>query len=243
MRARRTKRPIDVGEEEMMDVAVSPRVEVRETRIHFDRLVLTGELGLPVRPRGLVILLREGGQRSSIAQRRLARHLRDRSLGTLLVRLLTSEEEGDGVLWSLTPMEVLAQRIRAVSEWMRENAANADLSVGYLGAGATIEAMLRAGAGAPRPSGVVAIGAAPVPRLPFLAAVEAPTLLLVEQRDPAMLEINRKVLEEIGAREKALVVVPRSEARADDANWQAVARLAGDWLCQHVTCRVRRGDA
>src|SRR5688572_17422875 len=98
------------------------------------------------------------------------------------VRLLTSEEEQDGVVWSLAPMEALAQRIRGVSEWTAENAATAGLSVGYLGEGRTIEAMLRAGAGAPRPNGVVAIGAAPVPLLPFLGAVQAPTLLLVEPR-------------------------------------------------------------
>jgi hypothetical protein len=52
--------------------------------------------------------------------------------------------------------------------------------------------MMRAGTGAPRPSGIVAIGAASIPLMPFLVAVEAPTLLLVEQHAREMIETNRK---------------------------------------------------
>ncbi len=195
-------------------------------------------LGMPERPIGLVVFAHgSGSSRWSPRNRRVAATLRAGGLATLLVDLLTSEEEAlDAATGALRfDIGLLADRIRAVTEWLIVQPATRSLHLGYFGSSTGAAAALVAAAEMPEiVSAVVSRGGRPDLAGPVLAEVRAPTLLVVGGADEVVLELNREALARLRC-PKQLVVIPGATHLFEEPGaLERVAELARDWFTAHL---------
>lgn len=206
-------------------------------RIKIGELVLQGDLILPENAVGVVLFAHgSGSSRQSPRNRFVAETLNEAGIGTLLMDLLTREEEiFDRATGELRfDIELLAKRQIAAVDWLRSGPA-ASLSIGLFGASTGAAAALVAAAA--RPDDVAAIvsrGGRPDLAGAALPRVRAPTLLIVGSLDRVVLELNRQALEQLQA-EKQLVVVPGATHLFEEPGaLEEVARLATEWFSRHL---------
>lgn len=191
---------------------------------------LSGHLTIPENPLGLVIFAHgSGSSRRSPRNRFVAEVLNRAGLGTLVFDLLTSEEEIDRS--RVFDIELLSRRLLDATRWLTGRPDVAGLRIGYFGASTGAAAALRAAAD---PSvaiaAVVSRGGRPDLAGAALAAVRAPTLLIVGGHDHLVLELNRLAAQEMSC-ETALTVVPgATHLFAEPGALEKVAELARDWL-------------
>lgn len=197
-----------------------------------------GDLDLPAGARGLVIFAHGSGSgRHSTRNRHVAALLRANGLGTLLLDLLTAEEEDedrrDGHL--RFDVVLLAGRLVDAAHWVKARPESAHLPLGYFGASTGAAAALLAAADHPDPVGaVVSRGGRPDLAARHLREVEAPTLLIVGERDPDVLALNRAALEELRAERELCVIPGASHLFEEPGALDEVGRLAADWFGRHL---------
>lgn len=199
--------------------------------------VLEGDLVLPERALGIVVFAHgSGSSRHSPRNRRVAATLNEAAIGTLLVDLLTPDEEQRDRLTGehRFDIELLARRLIAAIDWVRAGP-TASLAIGLFGASTGAAAALVAAA--ERPDDVAAVvsrGGRPDLAGPYLPRVRAPTLLIVGGADKVVLELNRRALEVLRS-EKRLVVVPGATHLFEEPGaLEEVARLAAEWFSDHL---------
>jgi dienelactone hydrolase len=174
-------------------------------------VTLEGNLSLPDGARGVVLFAHgSGSSRHSHRNRHVARLLNEAKLATLLIDLLTSEEEAID-LWTARlrfDIGLLAKRLVGATDWLTQHADTRDLRVGYFGASTGAGAALVAAAERPDVVGaVVSRGGRPDLAGPALGRVRAPTLLIVGGNDVQVIELNRVALAQLRC-DKQLVIVP-----------------------------------
>ncbi len=145
--------------------------EGRPAQVTAGAVTLDGNLGVPEHAAGLVLFAHgSGSSRFSPRNRMVAAVLRAGGLATLLIDLLTAEEE---VIDLKTrqfrfDIDLLAQRLVGATDWLRQDPATQNLAIGYFGsstgaAAALIAATLRPDAVA----AVVSRGGRPISRTSF----------------------------------------------------------------------------
>src|SRR4051794_4413377 len=100
-------------------------------------VTLTGDLNIPDDALGIVLFAHgSGSSRLSPRNRGVARVLNEARLATLLVDLLTPREEAiDDITRGLRfDIEMLAERLVDVTEWLARSSKTRDLRIGYFGA-------------------------------------------------------------------------------------------------------------
>ena len=195
---------------------------------------LDGMLGLPPGAKGIVLFAHGSGSgRYSPRNNFVAEALRDSGLATLLFDLLTVEEERDRR--NVFDIELLAQRLLTATAWVRENAATAGLAIGYFGASTGAAAALVAAAARDNPvAAIVSRGGRPDLAGPALAAVAAPTLLIVGGDDTDVLALNRAAFAKLHC-EKQLTVVPGATHLFEEPGaLEAVVDHARGWFLAHL---------
>jgi pimeloyl-ACP methyl ester carboxylesterase len=213
----------------------------QEVHVEVGAVSLEGSLGIPEGARGLVLFAHGSGSgRHSPRNRFVARQLQAAGLATLLVDLLTKEEE---VVDRYTAqvrfdIDLLAARVIDITDWLTEDSRTNGLLVGYFGASTGTGAALVAAAQRPhRVSAIVSRGGRPDLAGEALAAVYAPTLLLVGGEDRPVIALNEEALGRLGALDKELVIVAGASHLFEEAGTlEEVARLAAEWF----TCRLAR---
>lgn len=178
----------------------------RECMVTDGRINLPASLSVPQELIGAVIFAHgSGSSRMSPRNTEVARQLNRAGFATLLFDLLASGESIDRE--NVFDIPLLARRLLMATHWLREKSGFTDTRIGYFGASTGAAAALRAaaeiGTGV---SAVVSRGGRPDLAMPSLAAVEAPTLLLVGGEDHEVLKLNQQALKLIPRGE--LVVVP-----------------------------------
>ena len=194
---------------------------------------LAGYLTVPEGVRGIVVFVHgSGSSRHSPRNRHVAGVLNDAGLGTLLFDLLTPEEELDRA--NVFDIGLLAQRLAEVTGWLRAQPRAAQAAVGYFGASTGTAAALRAAAepGADI-AAVVSRGGRPDLARPRLAAVTAPTLLIVGGRDEVVLDLNRRAQAELRCENDLAVVPGATHLFEEPGTLDAAAALARDWFISH----------
>jgi putative phosphoribosyl transferase len=214
----------------------APTVTAREVHVPVGNVSLTGDLVLPEGPAGIVIFAHgTGSGRHSPRNRQVATTLNDAGVGTLVVDLLTSEEEAIDRLTSQHRFDIglLARRVIAAVDWLRDGAA-ASLPIGLFGASTGAAAALVAAAVRPeKVAAVVSRGGRPDLAGEVLEHVRAPTLVIVGGADEPVLELNERALERLRT-EKRLVVVPgATHLFTEPGALEQVADLAADWFLDH----------
>jgi putative phosphoribosyl transferase len=222
-----------------MAATAKPGSEDRLVHIAVGPVTLEGNLGLPLTPTGVVLFAHgSGSSRHSPRNRYVARVLREAGLATLLIDLLTAEEEAAEARTRHLRfnIELLADRLIGATEWLAEEPSTANLPVGYFGASTGGGAALVAAAELPdRVGAVVSRGGRPDLAGEALARVRAPTLLIVGGDDTFVLDLNRQALKQLASPEKELAVVEGATHLFEEPGAQEeVAWLASDWFQRHL---------
>jgi putative phosphoribosyl transferase len=217
---------------------MEPNCEERLVRIAAGRVLLEGNLSLPKGARGIVLFAHgSGSSRFSPRNRYVARLLNQGKLATLLVDLLSPEEEAVDQRTAQLRFNIglLAERLVAVTDWFVEQPNTRPLPIGYFGASTGAAAALVAAAERPKiVRAVVSRGGRPDLAGPALAHVEAPTLLMIGGSDPLVIELNRAALAQLRC-EKRLVIVPGATHLFEEPGaLDEVARLTRQWFERHL---------
>lgn len=202
-------------------------------RIPVNGAHIEGALELPDQPVGLVLFAHgSGSSRHSPRNNYVARVLRDRGIGTLLMDLLTPEEDRD--YSRRFDIDLLVERLRAAAHWVKQNPGTAALPVGYFGASTGAAAALRAAAHEESIAAVVSRGGRPDLAAPAeLRKVRAPTLFLVGGQDYGVIELNEQAFADLVC-EKQLVIVPGATHLFEEpGTLEEVASQAAAWFEQH----------
>ncbi len=204
-----------------------------EVVINIAGVLLAGTLAVPDQAAGLVVFAHgSGSSRHSPRNQFVAAALNRTGFGTLLADLLTSEEELDrGCVFNIP---LLADRLTGITGWLRGEPATGGLTVGYFGASTGAAAALRAAAD-PRQqiTAIVSRGGRPDLAADSLAAVRAPTLLIVGGADHLVLDLNRQALEQLTSESELAVVPGATHLFAEPGALEQVADLADGWFSTH----------
>jgi dienelactone hydrolase len=199
---------------------------------------LNGNLCRPVKAQGLVVFAHgSGSSRLSPRNQRVARVLEERGLATLLIDLLTPHEEAidEQTRHLRFDIPLLAGRLVAIVEWLKHQTDTASLPIGLFGASTGGGAALMAAAVRPQHVGVVVSrGGRPDLAGSALPDVKAPTLLLVGERDEAVVELNRDAMSRMGASVSLVIVPGATHLFEEPGALERVADLAATWFVQHL---------
>ena len=200
---------------------------------------LTGDLRLPPQA-GALVLFAHGSGSSRLSQRnRFVAEALDRAgLATLLIDLLTPEEEASDSATAALRFDIpfLARRLEGVSDWLRNREKTRPLALGYFGASTGAAAALTAAASRPDEIfAVVSRGGRPDLALEALPRVKAPTLLIVGGNDAPVIAMNEEASRALNAEHRLAIVPGATHLFQEPGALETVARLAADWFTGHPT--------
>jgi putative phosphoribosyl transferase len=206
--------------------------------VAFEGGELAGDLTLPDDATGVVLFAHgSGSSRLSPRNQVVAGRLNEAGLATLLIDLLTADEErlDDYTRELRFNIPLLAGRLATCADWLATNPATRNLPLGLFGASTGAAAALICAARQPqRVRAVVSRGGRPDLAGEALPAVRAPTLLIVGGRDDVVLQLNRRAQKEM-APDTTLLVVPNATHLFEEPGaLEEVARLASDWFVKRL---------
>jgi len=209
-------------------------------RIPMGSIFLEGDLQSSESAAGVILFAHgSGSSRHSPRNRFVAGSLQGAGFATLLLDLLTSEEESQDEQSGHLRFDVrlLAERLLAAADWLSHQPGTGDLPIGYFGASTGAAAALIAAA--QRPDNIFAVvsrGGRPDLAGTSLTGVRAPTLLIVGAEDHAVVSLNRAALAQLAAaRTTELVLIPKAtHLFSEPGTLEEAARLACQWFRQHV---------
>lgn len=211
--------------------------ETFEKVIHIptDNVHIEGMLELPKNAQGLVLFAHgSGSSRHSPRNNYVAQVLRNHDIGTLLMDLLTPEEDMN--YQTRFDIPLLTRRLLAATRWIKTEKRAQHLPIGYFGASTGAAAALQAAAACgDEISAVVSRGGRPdMAGTHDLKQVKCPTLLLVGGRDDVVIKLNQQAYDQMHC-PKQFVIVPGATHLFDEAGTlEEVARLASLWFGQYL---------
>jgi putative phosphoribosyl transferase len=214
--------------------ASAESVTPRPVRLDLVDVALNGDLGLPPDARGLVIFAHgSGSSRHSPRNRAVAEVLQQGRLGTLLLDLLTKQEDRADTATAEFRFDIalLAARLVGAIDWAQALPQTSPLPIGLFGASTGAAAALIAAAR--RPSvvrAVVSRGGRPDLAEQSLDMVAAPTLLIVGGRDDVVIELNKRALARLREPKKLQIVPGATHLFEEPGTLEQVARSALEWF-------------
>jgi putative phosphoribosyl transferase len=204
------------------------------TEVLMSPLGLPGVLRVPAKAFGLVIFAHgSGSSRLSPRNNAVAEMLASQGIATLLLDLLTADEEADRR--NVFDVPLLAERLGDAIEWAGSQAALSTLPIGLFGASTGAAAALVAAARfGDRVGAVVSRGGRPDLAGDALERVGAPTLLIVGGDDDAVIELNEAALARLGSRKRLEIVPGATHLFSEPGALEAVARHAAAWFRAHL---------
>jgi putative phosphoribosyl transferase len=214
------------------------RAEPRAVVIPADGVRLAGDLTVPPDARGIVVFAHGSGSgRFSPRNRAVADVLARSGLATLLMDLLTSEEEALDLRTAHLRFDVglLGRRVIATIDWLGSDPAADALPLGCFGASTGAAGALIAAAERPeRVDAVVSRGGRPDLAGSALHRVRAPTLLIVGGNDPEVLRLNEQALAALPGPARLEIVPGAGHLFEEPGALERVAVLARDWFLRHL---------
>lgn len=213
----------------------------RAVRIRIDGVELDADLRIPPRPRGVVIFAHGSGSgRQSPRNRLVAEELEQSGFATLLVDLLTRDEQVQDSRTGAFRFDIylLASRLGSVTDWAIHEAKLWSLPVGYYGASTGAAAAIVAAARRPGVvRAIVSRGGRPDLASGALAKVRCPTLLIVGGADLPIIPLNEEALGKLGSH-GALSIVPHATHLFEEpGTLERVSILTQNWFDQHLAHR------
>jgi dienelactone hydrolase len=214
------------------------RTAAYAVRVPAGGVEVDGDLAVPERVRGVVLFAHgSGSSRHSPRNRQVAAALQRAGYATLLMDLLTADEE---VLDQRTrehrfDIELLAGRLTAAVDWLAEQRKTAALPLALFGASTgAAAALVTAAERADRVHLVISRGGRPDLAGPALQAVRAPVLLVVGGADEEVLRLNRDAAARMDAPVDLRVVPGATHLFAEPGALEDVIDLAVTALDRHL---------
>lgn len=221
-----------------MNSVTDAGAQERAVRVPAGTMTLEGRLTVPDRSRGIVVCAHaSGSSRHSPQNRHIARALGRCGLATLLIDLLTLDEEAADVRTAHLRFDIrfLANRFATVTDWLVSQADTRDLRIGYLTARTGSAAALVAAAERPSVIGAIVsregrldLAADALPR------VEAPTLIILDERDAPIIRWNREALARLRAVATLEIVPGARDLLEQSGALEQVTKLARQWFERYL---------
>lgn len=213
-------------------------MQERPVKITAGKVILDGDLAVPGKSRGIVVFAHGSGSgRHSPRNKHVARVLQDAGLATLLMDLLTVEEEAVDMHTAHLRFDIdlLAKRLVGATDWLNDNDLTRHLHIGYFGASTGAAAALVAAAERQQVvKAVVSRGGRPDLAFDSLPKVKAPTLLIVGGDDEPVIGMNREAMEKMKAERELIIVPGATHLFEEPGKLDEVAALARDWFLRHL---------
>lgn len=210
----------------------------RELEMPLDHVMVGGFLTVPPGATGVVLFAHGSGSgRHSPRNQQVAAVLNEAGLGTLLLDLLSPEEEEYDCLTGLLRFDIqlLSERLGVATKWLRESPLGGRCNIGYFGGSTGAAAALMAAARHPQVvKAVVSRGGRPDLAGKALHAVKAPTLLIVGSLDETVLQLNREALIELRCQKELKIVPGATHLFNEPGCLELVARLAAEWFSRYL---------
>jgi len=209
-------------------------------RVPIGERWLPGDLGFPAQAQahGIVLFAHgSGSSRHSPRNQFVARALERRGLATLLIDLLTPEEEAidDRTAQYRFDVEMLAARLATIVDWLRRRKETSSLPIGVFGASTGGGAALMAAAARSKEiAAVVSRGGRPDLAGNALPLVAAPTLLIVGGLDAPVVQMNREAMRQMRAKVTLEIVPGATHLFEEPGALERVAELGGDWFGRYL---------
>lgn len=203
--------------------------------IPADHVHIEGMLELPENAQGIVLFAHgSGSSRHSPRNNYVARILHSVGMGTLLMDLLTPEEDMDYQVRFDIPL--LARRLLAATHWLQAEQQCQQLPIGYFGASTGAAAALQAAAVlGNKISAVVSRGGRPdMAGIDYLSRVTSPTLLLVGGLDDIVIELNQQAYIHMHCTKHISIIPGATHLFEEPGTLETVASLASEWFEQYL---------
>lgn len=206
----------------------------KSIQISTDSVLLEGTLALPEHVKGLVVFAHgSGSSRFSPRNTFVARSLQLANIGTLLIDLLTREE--DVLYASRFDIDLLTNRLLLATRWLQEQSEMKDLVTGYFGASTGAAAALKAAAALGFSIGaVVSRGGRPDLAEKVLGEVRSPTFLIVGGNDEVVLQLNHAAFAKLTCKKELTVVPGATHLFEEPGALEEVAQLATAWFQRYL---------
>lgn len=205
---------------------------VAHVDVRIGRTSVAGHLVVPVEATGLIVFAHaSGSSRFDPRHRETAQHLRATGPATFVVDLLTPREEI--VRERVFDTGMLATRLAAVVADLRDRPVCRGLPIGLL-AERTAAAAALAVAGRVDIAAVVCCNGRPDLAAGELPGITAPVLLVVGDRDPVLVELNRRARQALPSTSRLRVVMDTGAMDGAHAAPTRAAELACDWFARHL---------
>jgi pimeloyl-ACP methyl ester carboxylesterase len=196
--------------------------------------VINGDLSVPLQAGGIVIFAHgSGSSRNSPRNQYVARVLNEGNLATLLIDLLTPDEEDIDLVTSHLRFDIplLAERLISATDWTASHREVAGLPIGYFGASTGAAAALIASVqSAGNVKTVVSRGGRPDLAKRWLSKVVVPTLLIVGARDDVVIDMNRDAAAQIPGETRIEIVPGATHLFEEKGALEQVAAISRDWF-------------
>jgi putative phosphoribosyl transferase len=212
----------------------------REVRIPAGNAWLYGDLVIPTGFAGLVLFAHGSGSgRHSSRNRQVAQRLQEAGIATLLFDLLTAQEEQVDLHTREHRFDIplLTGRMQEATEWVSSQQELRHAPIGYFGASTgSAAAIIAAARLGERIAAVVSRGGRPdLAGAAALAAVTAPTLLIVGGADHGVIELNQEAFQRLQCRKDLLIVPGATHLFEERGALDAVSQAAASWFAKHMT--------
>lgn len=202
--------------------------------VHHGEIVLEGMLRIPPTAEGIVLFAHgSGSSRFSPRNNYVADVLDDGNLATLLIDLLSQEEDEN--YETRFDIDLLSERLGLVVQWLRTNEDTKHLAIGLFGSSTGAAAALRVAAAKVKEiKAVVSRGGRPDLAINVLHKVIAPTLFIVGGDDFGVIELNQEAYEKLICKKKFEIIPNATHLFEEPGCLEEVAMLAKGWFVHHL---------
>ncbi|MBK5192333.1 MAG: dienelactone hydrolase family protein [Flavobacteriaceae bacterium] len=202
----------------------------KTVEIQMEDVILQGNLAIPENATGIVLFSHgSGSSRLSPRNNYVAEVLQQKGQATLLSDLLTEKE--DRIYENRFNIDLLTERLIAITKWVKENPETKGLNLGYFGASTgAASALVAAAYFGDEIKAVVSRGGRPDLGMRDIHKVKAPTLLIVGGYDDLVIQLNQKAYEKLQCERKFEIVPEASHLFEEPGKLEIVARLSADWF-------------
>lgn len=209
-------------------------METIEIDIPLNEFSLKGNLSIPKEANCLVIFSHgSGSSRFSKRNNFVARILNLSNIATLLVDLLTEEE--DEIYENRFDVDLLTHRLIAVTNYTSKLPNLKNLLIGYFGASTGAASALKAAARlSHKIEAVVSRGGRPDLALADLKLIQSPTLLIVGSLDTVVINLNEQAFKFLNCYKKLTIIDGATHLFEEPGKLEEVAYLASKWFLEHI---------
>jgi pimeloyl-ACP methyl ester carboxylesterase len=213
---------------------LSTKVSTLES-IPAGQVHVEGKLELPVNVKSIVLFAHgSGSSRHSKRNTYVARVLQQNGIGTLLMDLLTPEEDAN--YHTRFDIPLLTHRLLAATSWIKNDPRTQHLPIGYFGASTGAAAALQAAASYGDEIGaVVSRGGRPdIAGISALEKVESPTLLMVGSFDEDVIKLNEEAFAFLRCTKELSIIPGATHLFTEPGTLEEVAKQAAAWFSKYL---------